>query len=43
MGIFEADRATALETSGRITITGMKQSLLTMRYPEWMLLPRHWI
>lgn len=24
MGIFEADRATALETSGRITITGMK-------------------
>jgi hypothetical protein len=34
MGIFEADRATALETSGRITITGMKAEPLDDAVPR---------
>lgn len=34
MGIFESDRATALETSGRITITGMKAEPLEDAVPR---------
>ncbi|HAT1824695.1 DUF3413 domain-containing protein [Legionella pneumophila] len=34
MGIFEADRATALETSGRITVTGMKAEPLDDAVPR---------
>ncbi|HAU1151388.1 TPA: DUF3413 domain-containing protein [Legionella pneumophila] len=40
MGIFEADRATALETSGRITITGLKAEPLDGAAPRMDIVTR---